>query len=281
MNEGPTPYNRRVLAPWRRVRYFAVVDPRIARLDIFGVPLATLTAEAALAEAERLLQDPAPRSVVHVNAHTANLAYDDVAYRAVLARAGMVCNDGKGMLLAARLLGTRFPADLNGNYLGPRLLERAADRGWKVFFFGARPGVAARAAERLTARIPRLQICGVRDGYVAPHELEDVLAGIAAAGPDMIFVGLGNPQQEVWLDTNLAATGAPLGVGVGAFFDFQAGEIQRAPGWMNRLGLEWVHRLFKEPKRMWRRYVYGNPRFLYRVMRQRVAERAAQTRPRN
>jgi exopolysaccharide biosynthesis WecB/TagA/CpsF family protein len=83
---------------------------------------------------------------------------------------------------------------------------------------------------------------------------------------------MGNPHQERWLARNLDATGARLGVGVGAFFDFQAGEVTRAPAWMNRLGIEWVHRLFKEPARMWRRYLVGNPVFVVRVLRQRVRD---------
>jgi exopolysaccharide biosynthesis WecB/TagA/CpsF family protein len=98
-----------------------------------------------------------------------------------------------------------------------------------------------------------------------------VVGEIRRAGPGLLYVGLGNPLQERWLAAHLPSTGARLGVGVGAFLDFQAGEMKRAPGWMNRAGVEWVHRLALEPQRMWRRYVYGNPRFIYRVLRQRAA----------
>lgn len=242
-------------------------------MEILGVPLAALSTEGALDAAVRLLERAEPARVVHVNAHTANLAYGDPDYRAVLGRGDLLLNDGKGMLVAAFLLGGRFPSDLNGNHFGPLLLARAAELGWRVFFFGAKPGVAERAAERLREHLPTLEVCGVRHGYVAPHELGFVLAGIRAARPDLLYVGLGNPLQERWLDAHLGATGARLGVGVGAFFDFQAGEVQRAPDWMNRAGIEWLHRLAQEPNRMWGRYVYGNPRFIARVLRQRLAGR--------
>lgn len=254
--------------------YCAAVDRDIPQMEILGVALAALSTEEALARAEDLLERPEPARVLHVNAHTANLAYADPDYRAVLERADLVLNDGKGMLVAARLLGGRFPADLNGNHFGPRLLARAAERGWPVFFLGARAGVAERAAGRLEQRIPGLEVCGVRHGYIAPNELDSVLAGIRASRPRLLYVGLGNPLQERWLDAHLDATGAQLGVGVGAFFDFQAGEVQRAPEWMNRAGVEWLHRLAQEPNRMWRRYLYGNPRFISRVLRQRLAGRA-------
>jgi exopolysaccharide biosynthesis WecB/TagA/CpsF family protein len=150
------------------------------------------------------------------------------------------------------------------------LLERAALRGWPTYFLGAGEGVAERAAELLQRRWPKLVIVGTRHGYVAPGESGEVCAAIRAAGTGLLLVGMGNPLQERWLDAHLAGTGARLGVGVGAFFDFQAGVVPRAPVWMNRLGIEWVHRLAQEPGRLWRRYLLGNPAFLYRVVRERA-----------
>jgi N-acetylglucosaminyldiphosphoundecaprenol N-acetyl-beta-D-mannosaminyltransferase len=245
------------------------VDETIPAIDILGVRLATLTPRAALETAERLYDSEKPAFIAHVNAHTLNLAYEDPSYRDVLASAGLVLNDGKGVMLGARLLGGAFPADLNGNFFTPLLLRRAAQRGWPVFLYGARPGIAARAAEVLRSGIAGLQIAGVMDGY--ERDRERVLGAIRRSGAGLLLVALGNPLQERWLAANLAACGARLGSGVGAFFDFQAGEVARAPEWMNRLGLEWVYRLGREPRRMWRRYVLGNPLFLARVLRQRRA----------
>ena len=241
----------------------------VSRLDILGVPFVPLDRAGALAEVERLVERDRPGFVVHANVHTVNLASADPAYREVLKSADLVLNDGKGVMLGARIKGRRFPTDLNGNVFTPLLLERAAARGWSVFFFGAKPGVAERAAAVVRRTIPGLSIAGTRTGYVSPGEEEAVAAEIKATMPDLLLVGLGNPRQEEWLDRYLAASGAKLGVGVGAFFDFQTGEVKRAPEWMRRLGLEWVHRLAAEPKRMWRRYLVGNPRFLARVVKER------------
>lgn len=227
--------------------------------------------EIALDHIELLYESEYPAIVAHANVHTVNLAAADPAYMAVLHRADLVLNDGKGVMLAARMYGQPFPADLNGNFFTPLLLRRAAERRWPTFFFGARPGVAAGVADRLQAELPGLEIVGVRDGFVRRGGSADVVKAIRASGAGLVLVGLGNPRQERWLVDNLTATGARLGVGVGAFFDFQAGKVPRAPAWMNHVGLEWLHRLTVEPRRMWRRYLVGNPRFLARATRQRLS----------
>jgi exopolysaccharide biosynthesis WecB/TagA/CpsF family protein len=245
-------------------------------VDILGVPFARLDPEAALAHVERLYDDDAPAVIAHANVHTVNLAVEDPSYRDVLRRANLVLNDGKGVMLAARLFGARFPADLNGNFFGPLVLRHAASRGWPTFFFGSRPGVARRVAQRLTEGMPGLDVVGVRDGFVHRDEESEVADEIRSSGAGLVFVALGNPRQELWLDGHIRSTGARLGIGVGAFFDFQAGEVRRAPAWMNHLGLEWVHRLGLEPRRMWRRYLLGNPLFIARVLRERFSAHAPQ-----
>jgi exopolysaccharide biosynthesis WecB/TagA/CpsF family protein len=241
-------------------------------ISVLGVPLVRLSPRAALAEAERLYDEPEPAYIAHANVHTLNLAGADLSYRRALEGAAMVLNDGKGVMLAARLKGDRFPADLNGNFFTPLLLELAAERDWPVFFLGAKPGVAERALEVITRRLPHLRAVGVRDGYFAPGD-DSVAGRVRALQTGLCLVGLGNPAQELWMQANLAATGARLAVGVGAFFDFQAGQVPRAPEWMNRAGIEWIHRLAKEPRRMWRRYLLGNPAFLARVMAEELARR--------
>ena len=240
-------------------------------IEILRVPIARVTPEEALDEIERLYQSDDPAFVAHTNAHTVNLAYDDPEFLGVLRRADLVLNDGKGVMLAARIHGRRFPRDLNGNYFSPLLLRRCAERGWSVFFLGAGPGVAARAADLLQQEISGLDVAGTHDGF---FESDDVAtAAIKDSGADVVLVGMGNPLQERWIDRCLARTGARIGVGVGAFFDFVTGEVPRAPQWMNRYGLEWVHRLAQEPRRMWRRYILGNPKFIWRNVRQRFRSR--------
>lgn len=253
--------------------YCSAMTAPFETIEILGVPFARLDAEAAVDAAESLYERDDPAWIAVENAHALNLASADPDHRRILRRADMVLNDGKGTLLAARLLGTRLPVDLNGNFFTPLLLQRAAERGWPVFFLGAAPGVAARAATKLTSEDPRLRIVGTHDGFIAPGEDETVAKEIRAAGAELLLVGMGMPRQEQWLDRYVDATGVRLASTVGAFFDFQVGVVPRAPAWMNRLGLEWIYRLYKEPRRLWRRYVIGNPLFVGRVLRQRLGRR--------
>jgi exopolysaccharide biosynthesis WecB/TagA/CpsF family protein len=208
-----------------------------------------------------------PYHLCYVNAHSLNLAFRHPRYRAALDAADLVLNDGIGVQLGAKMQGKRFHENLNGSDFTVRLLELCAERGWRVFLYGARPGVAASAGEQLTDRIPKLNIAGICDGYTSDGP-GAIAARIRATGADVVIVALGQPAQELWLDEHLEATGCRLGLGVGAFLDFSSGNISRAPSWMNRLGIEWAFRLVREPRRMWRRYVVGNPLFLWRAWRQ-------------
>lgn len=211
-----------------------------------------------------------PRHLCYVNAHSLNVAYRDESYREALSRADLVLNDGIGIELAARMRGRRFPENLNGSDFTLRLLSLAAERRWRVYLYGGQPGVADDARDRLCERIEGLEIVGVCGGFGMTTEY--VLRHIRSVCADVVIVALGQPQQELWLDQNLPATGCHLGLGVGAFLDFASGRVVRAPGWMNRLGVEWLFRLVQEPGRLWRRYVVGNPLFLWRAWRLRAVE---------
>jgi exopolysaccharide biosynthesis WecB/TagA/CpsF family protein len=247
-------------------------DP--TRLNILGVEFTPLTRAEAIDTAERLFDGDDPAWIAVENVHALNLAYRDPGHRAALNRADLVLNDGTGVLLGARLLGRRFPQDLHGNAFTPYLLKRAAERGWSIFFLGAAPGVAETAQQVLIEKYEGLQVIGTRDGFFKREEEAQVAEKIKASGAELLMVGMGMPLQEQFLDRNLAATGVRLASTVGAFFDFQADTVPRAPGWVQRMRIEWVYRLTKEPRRLWRRYVLGNPLFVYRVIRQRIAGRA-------
>jgi len=238
--------------------------------EVLGVPIARLDPGTALYETQRLYEDAAPAMLTYVNAHTLNLATTDSSYAEVLRNADLVLNDGKGVMLAGLILGRRFPADLNGNYFTPLLLDRAAASGWSIYILGARPGVAERVAEVLKAKHPGLAVAGTMHGHFSAVDEDDVVARIRATSPGLLLVGMGNPQQERFLARRLKDSGARVGLGVGAFLDFQVGEVERAPTWMNRTGIEWVHRLIQEPRRMWRRYLLGNPLFVWRVLKARL-----------
>ncbi|HWE92062.1 MAG TPA: WecB/TagA/CpsF family glycosyltransferase [Pseudonocardiaceae bacterium] len=248
----------------------------IPTLTVLGVPVAVLHADAALAQARALLDNREPALLAYVNAHSLNLAAVDAEYRQILRDADLVLNDGIGLTIAARLQGQAFPANLNGTDFTPRLLA-AIGPNEPVFLLGGKPGVAERAAANLAAQIRGLSIAGCAHGYFTDAELPGLLSRIRACKTRILLVGMGNPAQERWLAEHLPASRARLGVAVGAFLDFAAGEVRRAPEWVRQARLEWLYRLGVEPGRLWRRYVLGNPLFLYRVIMARQRQRRHHT----
>jgi exopolysaccharide biosynthesis WecB/TagA/CpsF family protein len=240
--------------------------PAVPTLPILGVPISRLTGDQALDAIDEWVERGACQTLAYVNAHTLNLSVHVDALRRSLKRSRLVLNDGVGLSLAARMRGERFPENLNGSDFTVRLLQLAASRDWGVFFLGGEPGVAEIAAARLEERIEGLRVVDVCHGFT--EESDELLARrVRDSGAAFLVVALGNPLQEIWLDRNLEATGALVGVGVGAFLDFTADRVRRAPRWMNAMGIEWCFRLLQEPRRLWRRYLVGNPLFLLRAWR--------------
>lgn len=225
------------------------------------------------AEAVWLLDDRferrKPTMVVFANAHTLNRATNP-AVRSILDRA-IVFNDGLGVDIASRMLfGHAFPENLNGTDFVPHFLRMTKHR-YRIFLVGAKPGVAERAAERLQHMSFGHEFVGSSHGYVRPEETAALVERIRACRADILLVAMGNPQQEQWLNDNLAASGCRLGFGVGGLFDFLAGTVPRAPAWVQTARLEWSYRLLQEPRRLWRRYLVEMPLFLARIFRQWLA----------
>ena len=242
--------------------------------DIFGVRVAAATAEDAVRAIDQRLSAGLSVKLAFLNAHTSNLAVRDDAFRQIL-REFLVLNDGLGLAIAARLVARRpFPQNLNGTDFVPFLLASSEHR-FRLFLLGARPGIAQAASRRLMELAPRHEIAGVRHGYFRPEDAEAVASEVRASGADALLVALGNPAQERFIAAEADAAGVRLAIGVGALFDFLAGAVPRAPRALRRAGLEWAFRLAIEPRRMWRRYLLGNPRFIARVVAARLTARPA------
>ena len=248
----------RVSAPPREIRLLDV------RIDNW-------TMEGALAWIAATPRGARTRQLAFVNPDCLNKAFEQPGYREVLARADVVLPDGIGIHYACRMTGTALAANVNGTDLFPRLCAAAEESGRSVYFLGARPGVVEALVVKCRERWPRLQIAGRRDGFFARGGDEEraVVDAIRASSPDLLLVAFGAPSQDLWIAAQLEKLGARVAIGVGGLFDFYSGRVARAPQWMRELGLEWVWRLLQEPGRMWRRYVIGNPLFLYRVWRWR------------
>lgn len=212
--------------------------------------------------------------VLNVNANCLNLAYHLPWLRQLLNRSELVFCDGFGVMLAARMLGHQIPQRITYADWIWQLAEFAEPQGIAFFFVGARPGVAQKAAERLRARFPDLRIVGVHHGYFdrSPDSEENkaLVRQINASKPNILIIGLGMPLQERWLVENWPRINANIALTGGAVFDYVSGDLSRAPRWMTNHGLEWLGRLLIEPRRLWKRYLIGNPLFLYRVLKQRL-----------
>ncbi len=250
------------------------VEHPAGRVDVLGVGVDPLTVEGLHAEVGRLIRSGERGLVLNVNAHCLNLCYEDPALQAFLNGADVVFCDGAGVRLAARLLGGRLPERITYADWAWQLAAFAAERGFSVYLLGARPGVAEEAARRLRVRHPDLEVVGARHGYFdhagGSPENEAVLREINDAKPDILLVGLGMPLQEYWLMENRRRLEAGVALTGGAVFDYVSGGLRRGPRLLRDNGFEWLARLLVEPRRLWRRYLLGNPLFLLRVARQRL-----------
>ena len=195
---------------------------------------------------------PFPRQVCTVNPEFIMAARRHPAFGQALAAADLCTPDGVGVLWAARLSGVPLDERVTGSDAIYRLCERAALQGWRIFFLGAAPGVAERAAAELTRLYPGLPVAGTYGGSPAEADWPQIQQQLAAAQADLLFVAYGHPRQDIWIQQHREELPVAVALGVGGAFDFVAGVTQRAPLWLRRLGLEWLYRLVRQPWR-WRR----------------------------
>lgn len=223
------------------------------KTNILGVSFDNVTLPQAVEEGLALLRGGEPgRYAVTPNPEFILNARKDEGFRRDLAGAALTVPDGVGVIYAAKLLGTPLQEKIPGIDFAAGLMEGMAREGRGLYLLGAKPGVAELAGQMLEARYPGLKLCGTHDGYFRPEESTVLAAEIAQTGADAVFVCLGAPKQERWMAQYGAATGASLLVGLGGSLDVFAGTVERAPERWQRLGLEWLYRLWKEPRRFGR-----------------------------
>lgn len=243
----------------------------VQTMRFLGIPVHNVDSREALQILDAFIRERKPRQVVTVNPEFVMAAQRDAAFRDVLLRADLSLPDGVGLLLGARILGTPLKERVTGVDTVMRVSALAAERGYRLYLLGAASGVAEEAARRLVLANPGLAVAGTYAGSPAPEEEDAIIARITAAAPDVLFVAYGAPRQDLWIARNLARLGVPVAMGVGGAFDFIAGRAKRAPLWMQRVGLEWFHRLIHQPWR-WRRML-ALPRFLFAVIADRLTRR--------
>ncbi|WP_274630067.1 WecB/TagA/CpsF family glycosyltransferase [Arvimicrobium flavum] len=238
--------------------------------DIVGVRVAALHWSAAIELMQSRIADRHHTKVAFLNAHVANCAAADREFKQAL-RDFLVLPDGVGVDIASKLLhGEPLPANLNGTDFVPALLSQT-QTPLTVGLIGGRRANLDGAVAALRRNIPQHHYRAVADGFFSETETAAICADLAAERPDILLVAMGVPKQEKWIAQHLDQRHATLPLAVGALFDFFAGAVPRAPGWVRRLRCEWLFRLWIEPGRLWRRYLIGNPQFLWRVLKQKIA----------
>jgi len=241
-------------------------------VNILGVRVHAVTMPQTLDWIEAAVIARRPRQICTANPEFVMAARRDAAFRNVLNAADLVLPDGVGLLWAARRQGAPLPERVAGSDLIYRLAERGGTRGWRVYFLGAAEGVAQTAAERLRARYPGLVIAGAYAGDPGPASASALVARVRAARPDVLLVAYGAPAQDKWIARYKDELGVPVSLGMGGSFDFVAGVAQRAPVWLQRLGLEWLHRLARQPWRARRIFTAVIAFPLAVLIRQRAAD---------
>ena len=264
---------------------------RPRRVSVGQVAVDSVTFSAAIAAIEALVDARRGGIVLTPNVDHVVLASDDDRFRGAYRRCSLSLADGMPVVWAARALGRPLPEKLSGSDLREPLMKLAAARGFRVFLLGGAEGVARRAAAHLVATNPSLRIVGTASPQIhaadpreraakrpwgsmtteAPlrhdrrrgsRERHALVARIKEADPDLVLVGLGAPKQELWIHEAATELSPAVLLGIGASIDFLAGTARRAPPWVSRAGLEWAFRLAQEPRRMWRRYLLRDPRFV-------------------
>lgn len=245
------------------------------RVPIAGVPVDNVDMNGAIARIEELISSGTGAYVVTPNVdHIVRLQHDH-EFMEVYRHADLVVADGMPLIWASRYLGTPLVARVTGADLFPKLCHVAGSRGYRIFLFGALPGAAETAAQKLIDSDPRIVVAGT---YCPPYGFEhdevenkNCIDRIRRARPDILFVGLGAPKQEKWIYRHRDELGVPVSVGVGAAIDFMAGFVRRAPRFVQNAGIEWLWRIMMEPRRLWRRYLVDDPVFFYYVWKQKRA----------
>ena len=233
------------------------------RLNILGVGVNTLTMKEATDFLVEATEKDALTSVYTPNSEIILHAYKNPDYCEVLNRGKLITADGIGVVYASKILGSPLPERVSGFDLANELLRKAAPMGKTLYLFGGKPGIAEKAAEKIVSLYPGIKIVGTCDGYFDPEKEKEIIADINDKNPDILFVCLGFPKQEKWIDEN-SSLNAKVVMGIGGSLDVFAGEVKRAPVAFQKLGLEWLYRLLKQPSRFVR--MLALPKFGFTVL---------------
>jgi N-acetylglucosaminyldiphosphoundecaprenol N-acetyl-beta-D-mannosaminyltransferase len=239
----------------------------LPNIHLLGIPFHGLTCEQAIEQVKHfIVSGKGPYQICLTNAYTVSLAWKDFELRRILDYADLVLADGMSIVWGGRWIGIDLPGRIAGPDFTTALCQYAETMRYRVYFLGSSPENLMRLKHVLLRKWPQLQIVGMHSppmcDKLGPADNQSIFDALHAAKPDILFVGMSTPKQEKWIASNLKNLEVPVSIGIGAAFDFMSGRIPRAPLFFQKTGLEWLYRLYREPRRLWKRYLLGNFVFL-------------------
>ncbi|MCK4852088.1 MAG: WecB/TagA/CpsF family glycosyltransferase [Candidatus Omnitrophica bacterium] len=240
------------------------------RIEFFGAKIDPLTMEETLRRITGIIEKREITQHVVVNVAKLVMMQEDKELRDAVNSCGLINVDGAGILWGAKFSGIDLPERVTGIDLMWNLVGLAADRGYSIYFLGAAERTIRKVVDICRTEYPPLRVAGFRNGYFTEKDETKITGEIKNSNADILFVGIPSPKKEIFLRRNLRRIQVPFTMGVGGSFDVVAGKTKRAPVWMQKSGLEWLYRFLQEPRRMWKRYLVTNSRYLGMLIKGRI-----------
>lgn len=241
---------------------------KVKRIEILGIPVDCVNMQQTLDVVMEMIDGDYAKTIIAVNPEKVIKAQSDPILETFLRNSSILIPDGIGLVFAARLLGLAKIERVPGSELMPAICELASRKNYRIFLFGASPDVNNKTRIKLEAKHPGIQIVGSRDGYVTEHDMPVLVNEINDSGAQILFIALGSPKQELWMEKYLPQLNIKVCQGVGGTFDVIAGQVKRAPYLFRKVHMEWLYRLLTNPRRLIRQTAL--PKFVFQVMKKRI-----------
>ena len=239
-----------------------VAKKKSTRYKIMNTYVNAVSMDETIRRVEKIIEKGKPTQHVVINASKVNLMEDDPELRKIVNSCPLINADGASIVWAAKKLGVPLKERVTGCDLFQELVRVASEKGYKIYLFGAKEEVVTKVKAIYEEQYPGIQIVGYRNGYFTEADEPEIVKNMAESGADMMFVAFSSPKKEYWVNKYIDQLNIPFVMGVGGSFDIVAGVTERAPKWWQDHGLEWFYRFIQEPRRMWRRYIIGNAKFV-------------------
>lgn len=239
-----------------------VAKKKSTRYKIMNTYVNVVSMDETIRRVEKIIEKGKPTQHVVINASKVNLMEDDPELRRIVNSCPLINADGASIVWAAKKFGVPLKERVTGCDLFQELVRVASEKGYKIYLFGAKEEVVTKVKAIYEEQYPGIQIVGYRNGYFTEADESEIVKNMAESGADMMFVAFSSPKKEYWVNKYIDQLNIPFVMGVGGSFDIVAGVTERAPKWWQDHGLEWLYRFIQEPRRMWRRYIIGNAKFV-------------------